>query len=86
MKGKALNSLAGRSGQRVWVAFEPGSAVCCGYEDGPSTEIDDLAQHYPSGCYRVDGSDLVYEDDASIRVFQFNSLIHGIYEWIETAE
>lgn len=81
MKGKALNTLTGRTGQRVWVEFELGCAVCCGYEEGPSTEIDDLAQQFPAGCYRVDGDELVYEADESIRVFQFNSLICGIYEW-----
>lgn len=83
MKGNALDSLAGRTGQLVWVEFEPGCAVCCGYEEGPSTEIDELARQYVSGCYRVDGNELVSATDDSVRVFQFNSLIHAIYEWIE---
>lgn len=83
MKGKALGSLRGRNGETVWVEFEAGCTVCCGYEEGPSTEIDDLARQFVNGRYRVEGDDLVLCSDERVRVFSYNQLISGIYEWIE---
>ena len=73
--------MRGCNGQIVWVEFEAGCSVCCGYEEGPSTEIDELARNFTSGCYRVDGDDLVLCSDEQVRVYSYNNLIQGIYEW-----
>ena len=83
MKGHALHSLRDSNGQIVWVEFDPGCAVCCGYEEGPSTEIDELARQFTTGCYRVDGDELVWCEDERVRVYMYNALIQGIYTWDE---
>ena len=83
MKRKAIDHLEDYDGAIVWVEFGAGQEVSCGYEEGPSTEIDRLAQSYHSGCYRVEGRQLVSCKDSAQRVFVFNAMIRGIYEWTE---
>ena len=83
MKGKCLYNLSDYQDQIVWVEFEAGCSVSCDYEEGPSTEIDRLADQFQNGCHRVRKNELVFCEDESISVFQFNSLIAGIYEWVE---
>ena len=83
MKGKCLYNLSEYQGKVVWVEFEAGYNVSCDYEEGPSTEIDRLADQFQNGRYRVEKNELIFCEDESISVFQFNSLISGIYEWTE---
>ena len=83
MKGKPIASLWDHDGEVVWVEFDLGGDVNCGFEEGPSTVIDDLVRQFRSGLYRVNGNKLILCEDESVQVFAFNTLISGFYEWSE---
>ena len=83
MKGQCLYNLREYQGKTVWVDFEAGCSVSCDYEEGPSTEIDRLAEQFQNGLYRVEGDELVLCTDERVRVFRFNSLIANVFEWVE---